>query len=232
MDGCPAFPIAFLIFMVPLPDRAVDWLETAYKLASTDAAHLFFLVSGTPVLRDGTVFQLPGIVFEVGQECSGIRSSLALFLTSMVASHLLLKTPCRRIVLVALVIPLGILRNGLRILVIGLLCVHLGPNMIHSIVHKQGGPAFFLLSLLPLFLLLWWLGNCERSRSSGDRLKITQALVNKLRLRVLCWLLRLRCSGASWALRRSLASRALLRPGVSLPECKRWRLKAFWMVSA
>jgi exosortase C (VPDSG-CTERM-specific) len=162
-----AFPIAFLIFIVPLPNRAVDWLETASKLASTDAAHLFFLLSGTPVLRDGTVFHLPGIVFEVAQECSGIRSSWALLMTGLVASHLFLKSPWRRVVFVAFIVPLGILRNGFRILVIGLLCVQLGPNMIHSIIHKQGGPVFFALSLVPLFLLLWWLRTCERSRSSG-----------------------------------------------------------------
>ena len=107
-----AFPVAFLIFMVPLPDGAVDWLETASKLASTYAAHLFFLLSGTPVLREGTVFHLPGIVFEVAQECSGIRSSWALFMTSLVASHLFLKSPWRRAVFVAFVIPLGILSNG------------------------------------------------------------------------------------------------------------------------
>jgi exosortase/archaeosortase family protein len=130
-----------------------------------------FLLSGTPVLRDGTVFHLPGIVFEVAQECSGIHSSWALFLTSLVASQLFLKSPWRRTLLVAFVIPLGILRNGFRILVIGLLCVHLGPNMIHSIVHRQGGPAFFALSLFPLYLLLWWLRSCERSRSRGQSVK-------------------------------------------------------------
>jgi hypothetical protein len=56
-----AFPIAFLIFMMLLPDRAVEWLQTASKLASADAAHLFFLLFGTPVLRDGAVFHLPGM---------------------------------------------------------------------------------------------------------------------------------------------------------------------------
>jgi exosortase C (VPDSG-CTERM-specific) len=169
-----AFPVAFLIFMVPLPDCAVDWLETASKLASADAAHLFFILSGTPVLRDGTVFHLPGIVFEVAQECSGFHSSWALFLASLVVSGLFLKSPWRRTVLLVLVIPLGILRNGFRILVIGLLCVHLGPNMIDSIIHKQGGPVFFVLSLFPLFLLLWWLRNCERARSSEATLKATR----------------------------------------------------------
>ena len=77
-----------------------------------------------------------------------------LFITSLLASHLFLESPWRRIVLVAFVIPLGIVRNGFRILVIGLLCVHVGPQMIDSVIHRRGGPLFFVLSLVPLFLLV------------------------------------------------------------------------------
>lgn len=166
-----AFPFAFLIFMVPMPDRVADFLETASKLASADAASMFFNISGTPVLRDGAFFHLPNITIEVAQECSGIRSSLVLFITSLLAANLFLKTPWRRIVLVAAVIPLGILRNGLRIVFIGLLCVHFGPDMINSIFHKRGGPPFFVLSLIPLFLLLWWLrrGEAGRLRAGGTK---------------------------------------------------------------
>src|SRR5207244_4861510 len=97
----------------------------------------------------------------IAPECSGIRSSWMLFITSLLAAHLFLKKPWRRSVLVAAVIPLGILRNGFRILVIGLLCVHVGPEMIHSALHRRGGPLFFALSLVPLFLLLWWLRRSE-----------------------------------------------------------------------
>jgi exosortase C (VPDSG-CTERM-specific) len=157
-----AFPVAFLIFMVPLPDAAVDWLEKASMLASSEAAALYFNVAGTPLVRHGTVFELPGIVLQVAQECSGIRSSWVLFITGLLASHVFLRTAWRRFVLVAFVIPLGILRNGFRILVIGLLCVNIGPYMIDSTVHHQGGPLFFALSLLPLSLLLWWLRRQEQ----------------------------------------------------------------------
>jgi exosortase C (VPDSG-CTERM-specific) len=160
-----AFPVAFLIFMVPLPDAAVNWLEKASMLASAEAAALYFSVAGTPLVRHGTVFELPGIVLQVAQECSGIRSSWVLFITSLLASHLFLRTWWRRIVLVAFVIPLGILRNGFRILVVGLLCVHVGPQMINSDIHRRGGPLFFALSLIPLFLLLWWLRRQERRLS-------------------------------------------------------------------
>jgi len=53
------------------------------------------------------------------------------------------------------VIPLAIARNGFRILVIGLLCVHIGPHMSDSFIHHRGGPIFFALSLIPLALLLF-----------------------------------------------------------------------------
>jgi exosortase C (VPDSG-CTERM-specific) len=157
-----AFPVAFLIFLGPLPDAAVNWLGKASTLASAEAAALFFSVTGTPMVRHETVFELPGIVLQVAQECSGIRSSLVLFITSLVAAQLFLRTRWRRIVLVAFVIPLGIVRNGFRILTIGLLCVHVGPYMIDSPIHHRGGPLFFALSLVPLFLLLWWLRRQER----------------------------------------------------------------------
>jgi exosortase C (VPDSG-CTERM-specific) len=162
-----AFPLGFLIFMVPMPDAMVDALETASKSAAAEVANLFFHVSGTPFVRAGAIFQLPNITIEVAQECSGIRSSWVLFMTSILAANLFLKTSWRRFVLVAFVIPLGILRNGFRILVIGLLCVNVGPQMIHSLIHRRGGPLFFLLSLIPFFLVLWLLRRGDvRTRQS------------------------------------------------------------------
>ena len=56
-----AFPLGFLIFMVPMPDAMADALETASKYASAEVANLLFHLSGTPFLRAGLVFQLPNI---------------------------------------------------------------------------------------------------------------------------------------------------------------------------
>jgi len=152
-----AFPLAYLIFIVPMPDAMADALETASKYASAEVANFLFHVSGTPFLRAGLIFQLPNITIEVAQECSGIRSSWVLLMTSILAANLFLKRGWRRFALIAFVIPLAILRNGFRILVIGLLCVNVGPQMIHSLIHRRGGPLFFMLSLIPFFLVLWWL---------------------------------------------------------------------------
>jgi exosortase/archaeosortase family protein len=116
------------------------------------------------MLRAGTLLTLPGITLHVAQECSGIRSSWVLLMTSVLTSHLFLHNPWRRVVLVAFVIPLALLRNGFRILVIGLLCVHISPRMIDSFIHQRGGPIFFALSLVPLFGLMVWLRRQERPR--------------------------------------------------------------------
>jgi exosortase C (VPDSG-CTERM-specific) len=159
-----AFPLAYLIFLVPMPDAMADALESASKYASAEVANALFHLSGTPFLREGLVFQLPNITIEVAQECSGIRSSWVLLMTSILAANLFLKMPWRRFALVVFVIPLAILRNGFRILVIGLLCVNVGPQMIHSVIHRRGGPLFFLLSLVPLLLLLAWLHKGEIRR--------------------------------------------------------------------
>jgi exosortase len=157
-----AFPLAFMVFLVPLPDAAVHWLETASVSGSADVSAFLFGITGTPLLRDGSRFELPGIVLSIAEECSGIHSSWVLFITSLVASHLFLKSPWRRFILVAFVIPLAIVRNGFRILVIGLLCVHVGPHMIDSYIHRHGGPVFFALSLIPLLALAMWLRRQER----------------------------------------------------------------------
>jgi eight transmembrane protein EpsH (proposed exosortase) len=162
-----AFPMAYLIFMVPMPDAMANALETASKDASAEVANILFHLSGIPFVRAGAIFQLPNITIEVAQECSGIRSSWVLLMTSILAANLFLKTRWRRFALVVFVIPLAILRNGFRILVIALLCVNVGPQMIHSLIHRRGGPVFFALSLIPFLLLLWWLHKSEAEARSA-----------------------------------------------------------------
>lgn len=173
-----AFPVGFLVFSIPLPDAAAEYLETASKVGSAAVADLFFNISGTPFVRDGFIFQLPNIAIEVARECSGIRSSWVLLITSVLASYLFLNSRWRRSALIFAVIPLGLLRNGFRILVIGLLCVWVGPEMIDSPIHHRGGPIFFVLSLLPLFLLLGWLrksdSDSRSSRQSNDSSAATE----------------------------------------------------------
>ncbi len=156
------FPAVFLIFMVPFPPAVLDAIETVLQYASAEAAYVFIKLAQIPVFRDHLSFRMPGLSITVAPECSGIRSSLVLFITSLLAGYLFLKTRWRRALLALLVIPLGIVRNGFRILVLSLLCVHVDPDYINSPIHHRGGPIFFVLSLIPFTLILVWLIKSEK----------------------------------------------------------------------
>ncbi|MBL9167531.1 MAG: archaeosortase/exosortase family protein [Verrucomicrobiales bacterium] len=159
------FPLGFLLFLVPLPSFAMDAIEIFLQHASAEMASWLFSLSGLPFLRDQLTFTLPGITLKVAQECSGVRSSLVLFMTSLIAAYLFLRNPNHRWSLAVFTVFLGILRNAFRILVIAWLCVEIGPEMIHSVIHKRGGPLFFALSLVPLGLVLWSLIRRERRQA-------------------------------------------------------------------
>ncbi|MCC7374095.1 MAG: archaeosortase/exosortase family protein [Verrucomicrobiales bacterium] len=162
-----AFPFLFLIFTVPLPDPVVNQVEKGLQYGSAGLVEIVFRLCRLTYLRDDRMFWLDGLRFEVAQECSGIRSTLVLFITSLLAGYLLLRSPRRRLIFALAVIPLGLLRNTLRICVITLLSVYVDPRIIHSPLHHRGGPLFFAISLVPLFALLWWFQRKERGEDRG-----------------------------------------------------------------
>jgi exosortase C (VPDSG-CTERM-specific) len=157
------FPLGLLLFMVPIPSFLMPPIDAFLQHGSAAAAQGFFMLAGTPFLRSGLAFQLPGINIQVAPECSGIQSSLVLLITGLLAGYLFLRRPWNRGLLALLMIPLGLLRNGFRVFTIGELCVHISPQMIDSPIHHRGGPIFFVLSLIPLFILLAALRISERA---------------------------------------------------------------------
>lgn len=163
-----AFPVGFLLFLLPVPLPVEHVMATFLQHISADAAYFFIHSSGTPVLRNELLFQLPGISIVVAEECSGIRSSFVLFITSLIAGHLYLRSWFAKSILGLAVLPLAVLRNGFRIFTLAMLTVHVDKSLIDSAIHHRGGPIFFALSLIPFFGILWWLRKREhRSEKSS-----------------------------------------------------------------
>lgn len=157
-----AFPLLFLFLMVPLPDPLLSWTIYRLQQGSTEISYLLFKAVGIPVLKQGFILSVPGVAIEVATECSGIRSSIALFITCLLAAHLYLRTFWKVLFFVLLVFPLAILKNGIRIVTLTLLSIYVDPGFLRGSFHRDGGFVFFLLALLilfPVFLLL------ERSES-------------------------------------------------------------------
>jgi exosortase C (VPDSG-CTERM-specific) len=165
-----AFPFVFLILAVPMPSAWDQNVRTFLQYASAYAAEMFFKLVGTPVSLVDLQMNLPDFSLIVAPECSGIHSTVVLFITSLLAAHLFLRRAWSRVVLVVAMLPLAILRNGFRIWVIGELCVHVSHKMIDSPIHHRGGPIFFALSLVPFLLLLVYLRKRDFNPSKTDPL--------------------------------------------------------------
>jgi exosortase C (VPDSG-CTERM-specific) len=167
-----AFPLLFLFVMVPIPEPVAHWMRVSLQHWSAEAAYGMFMLTGTPIFREGLVFHMSGLTVEVAEECSGIHSSLVLFITSLVAGHLFLRKRWTSVALVVFVIPLGVLRNGFRVLTISLLTIHVDPNIINGPLHHRGGPIFFALSLGVFLGLLWLLRWSEGKRLTSQQSRV------------------------------------------------------------
>ena len=148
------FPLFFLLFMVPIPEPALSKIIYFLQAGSSDMVEVFFRIAGVPYLRQGFIFELPGVAIRVAEECSGIRSSLALLITTVLASHFFLRTNWKRMLLCAVVVPIVIFKNGLRIATLSILAIYVNPGFLYGRLHHQGGFVFFVIALLPMALVL------------------------------------------------------------------------------
>ena len=164
-----AFPIFFLVFMIPIPNFLLDRIVRFLQAWSADAADFLFGFTGVPFNRDGFLFHLPGMSIEVAEQCSGIRSSISLFLVSLLAGNLMLKDSWRKVVATLSIIPITVVKNGVRIVTLTLLGVYVDPRILGSIAHRRGGVAFFVLALGLFGGVLWLLRLGERNDGARQR---------------------------------------------------------------
>jgi exosortase len=163
------FPILFLGFMVPIPGVLLDGATWLLKTGSREAVAGLFTLTGTPYYREGFVFALPKFVIEIADECSGIRSSIALFLTSLLAGHVFLVSGSRKAVLALAALPVAILKNGIRIVGLSLLATYVNPGFLTGRLHHEGGIVFFLLALVILAPVVGMLHNSEPQLSRDNQ---------------------------------------------------------------
>jgi exosortase len=157
------FPLCFLFWLVPIPAPLLEKIVAIWQHGSAISASLLFSALGIPNTQNGIMLSIPGLNLEVAQECSSLRSSLMLIVTSMVLAQLFLRSFWRKTVVVLAAIPLSIAKNGVRIFTISMLGTRVDPGFLHGNLHRHGGIVFFLLALGAVVLLLWLLNRSENS---------------------------------------------------------------------
>lgn len=155
------FPLLFLLLMLPPPAVVLDGVIVWLQHGSATLTGWIFYLTGTPAVRDGMFFAVPGVIIEITRECSGIRSTIATLITCLLAGYLILQGTRNRAVLLLVAVPVVILKNGIRISTLTLLAVHVDPAFLDGRLHHDGGVVFFLTGLALLLPVLWGLHRTE-----------------------------------------------------------------------
>ena len=167
------FAFAILLFAVPLPETFLN--KTIYWLQSGSAAvaELLFNLSGVPVLRQGFYFYLPEVSIEVAQECSGIRSSIALLILALLVAHFAFRPFWKKAVFVLSGLAMMLIKNGVRIATLTLLANYVNRDFLYGKLHHQGGVVFFVIGLALLLPVYWLLRRGEATAEPADRATVS-----------------------------------------------------------
>jgi exosortase len=158
-----SFPVLFSLLSVPLPTPVMDRLILALQWGSADSAQLLFRLFHVPVVRDGLIFSFSKIEIEVAQECSSIRSSTILVVTTLVIAQLFLKSKWTKWISFLISLPVAVLKNGARIFTLSVLAEYVSTSWLDSWLHHHGGFVFLALALALMFGLIMLLWRVEQS---------------------------------------------------------------------
>jgi exosortase D (VPLPA-CTERM-specific) len=145
-----AFPVLFLLLMIPIPAIVFNQLAFPLQLLASQAGELTLRAAGIPVLREGNVITLSTTTLQVAEACSGIRSLISLLTLSIVFGYFTLRRPVSRVWLAAASVPVAIAANAARVAGTGLAAHQFGPRAAEGFFHTFSGWLVFLVAFLLL----------------------------------------------------------------------------------
>jgi exosortase len=148
-----AFPMGYLVFMVPLPAIIYYQLTFPLQLLASRLGANGLVALGVPTVREGNLLILPNVTLEVVEACSGVRSLLSLLAAVVGYVYLAESSTWKRCVLVALTIPIVIVSNGFRLVSTGVLSFFFGPGADSGLAHTGLGLVFFGIAFLSILLV-------------------------------------------------------------------------------
>ena len=148
-----AFPIGFLLFMVPVPDSLLSLVSLPLQLLATRISANLIENCSIPVYREGNILYFVQTQLEVAEACSGIRSIMSLTMLSLVFSYLSRERWWKKALLVAAAIPIAILANIVRVTGTGVLAHYYGDKVAKGFLHEFSGIVIFAFGFALLFAL-------------------------------------------------------------------------------
>jgi len=169
-----AFPLAFLVAMVPFWDFFTQELHWPFQLYSAIIGVESLKTLGIPVLREGIFIHLPNVTLEVAEACSGVNNLIAVVCLGLPLAYLQIRSWPRRIFVVASAVLIALLSNAIRVALVSLFAYY-GIRGADGDIH---GPFSLLRSFVISgvgFVVLFWLiaKLADRHHDAGSSAPVT-----------------------------------------------------------
>jgi exosortase len=148
------FPVAFLLFMIPLP--AIIYNEVVFPLqllTSRFATSCLQAANLVPVAREGNLLVLPNSTLEVAEACSGIRSLISLLAFAFGYGYLVEPNLVVRIGLGLATIPVAIVSNAARLIITALLVYYVSPKSAEGLPHALSSYVVVMAAAILLLMV-------------------------------------------------------------------------------
>jgi exosortase len=145
-----AFPIVFLLFMIPWPAIILNALTLPLQFLAARLSTSSLQLMNLPVYREGNIIFLPHATLEVVEACSGIRSLVSLLALAVVFAYMTQRHVWKMAVLVVSATPIAIIANAFRIWGTGVLAHVYGPQAAEGFYHTFAGWLVFVIAFVLL----------------------------------------------------------------------------------
>ncbi|MBN1162987.1 MAG: exosortase/archaeosortase family protein [Candidatus Krumholzibacteriota bacterium] len=147
-----AFPLLFLLLMIPLPYIIYYKITFPLQILSAQLSAGLLEILRVSVIRKGNILLLPGYTLEVVAACSGLRSLMTMFTLALIFAAFSALSTRRRLILAACAVPAAIAANTVRLVSTALGAYAIGPEFADGILHEISGLIVFLSGFLLLLL--------------------------------------------------------------------------------
>ena len=145
------FPIAYLLFMMPVWDVATERLHFPFQLLSAQLGTGFLRLFAVPVYLENNFIHLPNITLEVARVCSGVNYLIAILALAVPLAYLTLRSRARQLALLLFGIAAGFFFNALRVAAIGFFSYHQLSEYTHGPWHIFQGLSAALVGYVAIF---------------------------------------------------------------------------------
>jgi exosortase len=146
------FPIVYLAAALPPPDTVVAAVTQPLKIFISTFAVSLLSMLGYPIAGSGVTIQIANYQLLVAAACAGLNSIIGLSAIGLFYAYIRHRSDWRAfVVLAALIVPVAIFSNFIRVITLILVTYYFGESAGQGFIHEFAGLTVFLVALLTIF---------------------------------------------------------------------------------